>query len=557
MSTSGTMSVRGYELHGDRMWNWAWVGKSLDVMEELGLNALVFHRNDLLDLLVLPSSLFSVSEMLSRWPIRYHSMISTRHYLRRVISHAHARGIAFYIQTKEISFADGLIEKVPQVRINGVLCATHPFWPAFLETKVRETLTALPELDGLIVSLGTHESKVSIAANACTCRRCLETSAVDWYASQIGSMHGPLSAQNKTLAVRDFSFGRSGRDAIVAGATAVSTDIVVSLKNTPHDFFPTFPTNDRIGKVGAHPQWVEFDVWGEFFGMGVFPCMIVDDLKQRLDHCRASGVTGVITRTGGETIANTGVLDTLNQVNLRGFSALAQNATAETTAVLENFLLGPVTTVFADGGSDTEFSLADYPHTRAAVSDAFIHSWAVIAGAIFMQGHVFHEDCMFPDSIAHAYQVMTEVHSLTQWRPESQDALDLRRSGTLGRILAEKDAACDQARRIRSAVSTALSQEKPPEAIRSQLEQTFDLQVWYVDGFRVCARACLKTQVHLNLGTPMTLDDARGALLDLVRFIAEIRSRLVETDYPAVVRYMLDVSRLEALARDVSIQLAQ
>jgi hypothetical protein len=74
----------------------------------------------------------------------------------------------------------------------------------------------------------------------------------------------------------------------------VSERIVISLKNTPHDFYPTFPDNARIGDVGNHPQWVEFDTWGQFFGLGVVPSIILDDLSQRFRHSAKSGVSGVI-----------------------------------------------------------------------------------------------------------------------------------------------------------------------------------------------------------------------------------------------------------------------
>ncbi len=94
-----------------------------------------------------------------------------------------------------------------------------------------------------------------------------------------------LDRRGKTLTVRDFSYTSGNQGAVLAAAGRVSDRVVISLKNTPHDYCPTFPDNPRIGDVGGHRQWVEFDSWGQFFGLGVFPCIVLDDMRNRFDHC--------------------------------------------------------------------------------------------------------------------------------------------------------------------------------------------------------------------------------------------------------------------------------
>ncbi len=49
----------GLEFHNNRMWKWASVEKALDFMEEFGMNALIFHQNDIIDQVVLPEKYFT------------------------------------------------------------------------------------------------------------------------------------------------------------------------------------------------------------------------------------------------------------------------------------------------------------------------------------------------------------------------------------------------------------------------------------------------------------------------------------------------------------------
>ncbi len=271
--------LRGLELHSSRMWQLAQVERALELMRSLGLNALIFHQNDLIDQLALPLQVFSEDLMWKRNPVRMHTVYNNRHYINTVTRLARDAGVDFYLEVKELSFPELLPEVVPGlVNPDGSLCPHHPFWWRFVSTKVTELLEAVPGLAGVIVSPGSRESRVSISTNRCTCERCRSRTPLDWYAALLRAMHAPLAAAGRTLAVRDFSYTIEQQSLVIAAADRCSPDVVVTLKNTPHDYYPNFPHNPRIGDCGAHRQWVEFDAWGQFYGMGFFPVGIVDDI---------------------------------------------------------------------------------------------------------------------------------------------------------------------------------------------------------------------------------------------------------------------------------------
>ena len=84
-------------------------------------------------------------------------------------------------------------------------------------------------------------------------------------------MYRPLAKAGMRLVVRDFSYTADHQFAMVEAARSVSKDITMALKKAPHDYYPTFPDNPAIGCCDSDMrQWVEFDTWGQYFGLGYF-----------------------------------------------------------------------------------------------------------------------------------------------------------------------------------------------------------------------------------------------------------------------------------------------
>lgn len=546
MNSESAFSTRGLEFHGDRMWSWNWVLKALNFMEANDMNLLVFHQIDLIDQLVVPHEYFSAEDMWKSWPVRYHSIDSNRHYIRQVIRQARRRNIKFCLEVKEITFHESILEVAPQVLgRNGRVCPTDPFWFQFLGKKMKELLHVVPEIDGVIVSPATRETKVSIASRQCDCERCLAADATDWYAMLLSTMFEPLDEAEKKLVVRDFSYTRKEQGAVLEAAAAVSPKIVVSLKNTPHDYYPTFPHNPKIGAVGNHPQWVEFDAWGQFFGLGVFPSLVADDYRHRFIHCAREGAEGVIVRIDWEGITDANALDSLNMANVYAFALLSQTPSMATETALDQWLEEPVSTPFGWGQDDNAFLVPPTSASHEVLKSVMQETWPVIRQSIFVLGHVFHEDGMFPDTLKKAFMMLLEIHGIADWAPEREHDLDPHPE-TFERILQEKDRASRAARKLRERI--ALTEDDLPAYAYTQLIETFDLLVWYVDGFRACAKACFSTQLAVASGETA---HALSSVDELAVFRDDLCNRLTDTWYGHQVYWLLDEGRLEHLVDDL------
>src|SRR5690606_30995896 len=63
-------------------------------------------------------------------------------------------------------------------------------------------------------------------------------------------------------------------------------------------------------------KWVEYDVHGQYYGWGILPCAVADDIKFRFDRARENGATGILLRTDWQRVNGLSALNTFSRVNL-------------------------------------------------------------------------------------------------------------------------------------------------------------------------------------------------------------------------------------------------
>ena len=541
---------RALEFHSARMWQWAQVDQSLAFMEKFGLNALIFHQNDIVEHLVFPEAFFPEELMWKRWPVRMHSIYQNRHYINRVIRAASERGIGFYLEIKEIWFVDSLLELVPGLRsADGTVCASNPFWWDFLDLKMRELIKVIPGLAGVIVSPGTRESKVSISTNTCTCERCQATDPTDWYADLLGAMYRPLVERGKSLAVRDFSYSADQQSRMLDAARRVSSDIIVSLKNTPHDYYPTFPDNPRIGHTAGLRQWIEYDTWGQFFGMGVYPVSVVEDMQRRMRHALASGAEGIALRTDWEVITDAGAFNSPNNLNVVGGAMLSANVDVDLHEVYAAWARHGVYSPLREASMMAPLHVPTAVDAAKRLRDFMVRSWAVMEKAAYVRGHLFHEDDQYCDTVERALDMLVRIHGRDDWEPGASRLLDPT-PANLEIIFAEKDAAIREIRMLGSALM-AHELGFNSEMVQDMIDM-LRLYEFYVRGFMLCARAVFLVLRAEIAPSEENVAAARATSAPLLEFGQDVRDALKGTSYPHYVHWTLDTRRSDTLASDVS-----
>jgi hypothetical protein len=521
----------------------------MEVMDLLGMNALIFHQNDLTDQVVFPEKYYTEELMWKRNPVRMHTIFNNRHYIAKVIRALRRRGMDFYVEVKEICFPENLPELYPRVlRDGGGFCPFDPFWGEFLRAKYEELFRVLPDLAGVIVSAGTRESKISISTNTCECPECRGKSPADWYGFLLAAMYEPIRAAGKTLVVRDFSYSSKNQRAMIDAAGSVSKEIVISLKYTPHDYYPPFPNNPSIGNCGGHREWVEFDGWGQFFGLGFCPCSIVEDLKKRLVRCAGKGVDGVWMRTDWEVITEASISNSFNMVNLFAIGILGKDPEADTDGIYRAWAEYGLLSPLKSGSIPQTPVRPSAPDAWRRLKEFMIASWRVVEKSQYVRGHLFNEDDQYCNSVKRSFDMMVHIHGRDDWEPGASRVLEPTPEN-IAAILEEKRRAVEEVRGLENILSP--EELGLPGEFVEECRTLLALYILYTRGFEACAGGVFSAVLYKKTGAGEDRRRLEAAVEGLETFDGEIAAALDGTDYPHYVYWLLDRKRVRELVDDL------
>jgi hypothetical protein len=552
-------AIRGVEMHSNNRfqtgaWRWKAIDRVLGIMERNELNALIFHQVDLTDWLVLPKAYFKPEAMRTRWPARLAQVENARSHIREVVRRAGEKGIGFYLEVKEMWYPDELVELHPEVmEVKGIVCPTHPFWWDFIRAKYAELVEEVPGIAGVIMSPGSRESKLTLSVRSCPCARCRSYDPATWYENIIRCTREPLAARGKVLAIRDFAFSRTDQNFILNACSAVSKDVVMAMKNTPHDYYPTFPDNPRIGRADGHPQWIEFDCWGQYFGMGFFPVSVIEDMQRRLRHCRASGATGVWFRTDLEVINDQSVFSSFDVLNLMGGAMLSRQIEQDLDRVYRAWLAFGIPDVMKSESEQGEPVPVGSEHL-AQFRDFMRASWSVMEGTIYIRGLVFTEgSCQFPVSVDRAFSNMLVFQGREDWEPGANRRVEPTEEN-IRVIFAEKTQAIEEVKRLPEILK--IDQTALPAPLKESVRTMLDLYALYVRGYCLCTFGCYLTRKAERSRTAADLATAGTACDALVAYRAELVRKFADTDYNEHVTWFFEISHLDSLIQDIRGKLA-
>ncbi len=556
--------IRAIEVHSAYAWDFRWIMKVLAFAEARGLNALVLHRNDVVEQVVYPGACFgagnSCANIYERYreafrkiyrytPTRRSGPLLRRGYLNRVAEEAGRRGIGLFLQNKELSFPDVLLELYPDLVKDGHGCPSEPFWFEFIAAKYKELFEDVPGIAGIITSVGTGESRISITANRCTCDLCRAATPETWYRKVIDAMHGAITSRGRRLVLRDFAFTKKAHGELASAFEGLPPDIGVALKDTPHDFYPTFPQNELIRKIRDREKWIEYDAMAQYFGWGIGPATMIGYMKERMAEARKLGASGIVLRTDWESLDGHTAFDTPNVLNLYAGAAFGKDPASDEASVYRTWLEDEK--AFAGDASER-----DKAEAVSWIASIFDRNWDAVRRALYVGDCVFNDCSTFPVGCGQAIWLAEEKNSLKDWVPEKKDALLPTEENTL-RILAEKDEALGMVRELRRMVGD------PPsglsEAFAAGLAGRYEVFELYVEGFRSLARlfallryAEASGSVRASLAGRRVADEFRSALGEADRTISAYGEFYRSTSLPSAVYQLLNAERLASFRDDAA-----
>jgi hypothetical protein len=181
-------------------------------------------------------------------------------------------------------------------------------------------------------------------------------------------------------------------------------------------------------------------------------------------------------------------------------------------------------------------------------------SWTVVEKALYVRGHLFHEDDMFPETVKKAFAMMVDIHGRDEW--ESGASRLVEPTGeNIRLILAEKAEAEKEVMGLPALLDVdALGL---PEPFAEEIKTVLELYALYVKGFRVCAGACFLSRKASMTGEAGDRSAARGSVRELRSYRDEVVRRFQGTHYPHYVYWLFDERRLDQLADDVEVLLGR
>ncbi len=546
---------RGYEIHSLRMWQQGQVDSALEFMKKEGLNALIFHQNDLVDQLVFPEKYYSNDILWERWPTRRQGVLYHREYIRGVIRKAKEMGIEFYMEVKEINAMDSIFEIRSDLRNpDGSVCPNHPFWEEFLEAKYTELFEIYPDLAGIIVSPGTRESFVSIAANRCHCQRCQNTSDLKWYIRVLSAMFRPVRKAGKSLIVRDFAFTAQQQSLMIQACEQISDEIILALKAQPHDYYPTFPVNPEIGNTGRLREYIEFDTWGQFFGMGVAPMSLVEDMKERLEICYEKGAVGAWFRTDWELVPDASVHCTPSLVNLYAGAMLSANLDTDLDEIYQKWVREGLYSPLKTASMPQNPVTPQNPDAWKYLRDFMKASWQAFAKSGYILGHQFLESDQPPYTIGIAFEIMTVIHAREDWDPGATVKVAVTPEN-MDVIFREKQEGVEETKALADILK--LDELGVPKDFEADMKVALETMVRYAQLCEISTRVMYHVVYAQELRDRQQEEKAFKAIEDLYQIADLIEEEQKGTHYPYYLYARLQPLRIRIFADSAARQLRE
>ena len=202
------------------------------------------------------------------------------------------------------------------------------------------------------------------------------------------------------------------------------------------DVQPTAPMDPLIGKVGKHPQIIQFQISGEYRGFNKVPSSMVQYLKDRMGACARLGVSGVLVIAGG-WIDPFYIFweDIINSVNFEAFAKFSWDVEESAEDVWSSW-------------AEKVYGKKAAPHVITALK----MSQSVIEKSLGIRGLNFTDHSGYPTSIPRMWEITWDWSNY--WYPDSNERFAITPEN-IKEVIGEKEEALKTAREMLSIIKEA------------------------------------------------------------------------------------------------------
>lgn len=215
-------------------------------------------------------------------------ILATRAALQQIVDLAHAAGKPVYYWHREVTVwpqflvAHGaeLLDENREFNLFGEA------FSRLLRYKIDRTFAAVPDLDGLVLTLTEADFSAIHHSNRSA------YPPVQVVASLARLFAGELQRRGKRFILRSFGSVAQDYEDILAGAALAAADyqFEIETKITPYDFVPFLPENPFMEAIPGLSLSAECDSLGEFLGAGYLPAENVANIVKYVRYAQRKGV---------------------------------------------------------------------------------------------------------------------------------------------------------------------------------------------------------------------------------------------------------------------------
>ncbi len=214
----------------------------------------------------------------------------------------------------------------------GTIDLDNPVFWTWFKQDYRDMIALIPQVDGLILTFIETGARAERQYS-----RSLKSEA-EKLALVINSVADVVVGElDKKLYIRTFSYSDSEYDAIIGCIEHLKYDeIILMMKETPHDFFLTHP-NDKYAGTIDRPTIIEFDIGNEFNGQGVIANTWPEYVLKRWgDFVARKNIIGYVART--DRNGTTSVIDKPSEILLYALQQYSNDTTVAADKVYDDFI---------------------------------------------------------------------------------------------------------------------------------------------------------------------------------------------------------------------------
>lgn len=214
----------------------------------------------------------------------------------------------------------------------GTINLDNPGFWTWLRQDYRDMIHLIPRIDGLILTFIETGARAELQYSQ-TLKSAAEKLAV--VINNIADV--VIGEMNKKLYIRTFAYDSKEYEVIINCVEYLKYDeIILMMKETPHDFFLTHPDNMFAGTIDR-PTIIEFDVGNEFNGQGVIANTWPEHVLKRWESLKGrKNIIGYVART--DRFGNTSVMGNPSEILLYALKRYTEDTTVNEETIYDEFI---------------------------------------------------------------------------------------------------------------------------------------------------------------------------------------------------------------------------